>query len=74
MIGILSQVQIGGSPQLLFNDKSLLKKLESSCQELIFDLQEVALANVHFEGLIDNAEAVVILDVLPAAVAIGHDT
>lgn len=47
--------------------------LETPCQELILDLQEVAFAHVHFEGLVDDGEAQIVLDVLPAAVAVRDD-
>ena len=52
----------------------LLKELEPPCQELILDFQEIALAHVHLKGLIDDAETAVILDVLPPAVSVSHNT
>ena len=43
-------------------------------EELVLDLEEIALAHVHLEGLIDDCEAGVILNVLPSAVAVAHNT
>lgn len=73
MVGILRQVQVRGTPQLLFDNQSLLKELEATGQELVLDLQEVAFAHVHFEGLVDDGKAVVILDVLPAPISVSHN-
>jgi hypothetical protein len=47
--------------------------LESASEELVLDFQKVALANVHLERLIDDGKPDVVLDVLPPAVAVGHD-
>ena len=73
MICILSQIEISCPPELFLNDQSLLEKLEPSRQKLVLDLQEVALAHVHLEGLVDDGEARVVLHVLPAAVAVSYD-
>ena len=74
MICILSQIQVRCTPQLLLDDQSLLKELETAGQELIFDFQKVALAHIHFEGFVDDGEPVVVLDVLPTAVTMGHNS
>lgn len=47
--------------------------LETTRQEFILNLEEVPLAHVHFERLVDDGEAQVVLYVLPAAVAVRHD-
>ena len=43
-------------------------------EELVLDFEEVALAHVHLEGLVDDCEAGVILNVLPSAVAVTHNS
>ena len=73
MICILSQVQVRGTSELFFNNQSLLQKLEPTGQELILDLQEVAFAHVHLERLIDNAEPMIVLDILPATISMGDN-
>ncbi len=73
VVGVLGQVEVGGPTQLLLDDQRLLKQLEAPRKELVLDLQEVALAHVHLEGLVDDGEARVVLDVLPAAVAVDDD-
>ena len=47
----------------------LLYYLESSGQELILDLQEVAFSLFTQEWLIDDLESVVILNVLPSSIS-----
>ena len=74
MICILSQIQVRCTPQLLLDDQCLLKELETTGQELIFDFQKVALAHIHFEGFVYDGEPVVVLDVLPTAVTMGHNS
>ena len=74
MCCVLSEVEVSRSPQLLLDDKRLLEQLETSSQELVLDLEEVSFAHVHLEGLVDDAEPSVILDVLPSAVAVGHNS
>ena len=59
---------------MLLDNKSLLQQLESACQELVLDLQEVALAHVHLERLVDDGEPCVVLDLGPLTVAVTHDT
>lgn len=44
--------------------------LESTLEELVLDLDEVALALLRLEGLVDDGEAHVVLDVLVPAVAV----
>lgn len=39
--------------------------LKSSGQKLVFDLQKVTLAHVHFEWFVDNGETSVSLNILP---------
>lgn len=73
MVGVLGEVEIGSSPELLLDDEGLLQEFESASQELVLDLQEVALAHVHLEGLVDDCEARVVLDVLPAAVTVDDN-
>lgn len=74
MIGILGQVQVSSTSELLLDDQSLFQELESTSQELVLDLQEVAFAHVHFEWLIDDGEAHIILNILPTAVTVGDNT
>ena len=73
MISVLGQIEISCPPELFLNDQSLLEKFEPSSQKLVLDLQEVALANVHLEGLVDDDEARIVLHVLPPAVSVGYD-
>ena len=72
--GVLREIEVGRPPELLLDDEGLLEQLEPAGQELVLDLQEVALAHVHLERLVDDGEARVILDVLPATVAMGDDS
>ena len=44
--------------------------LKPSCQELILHLQEVPLVGLRLEGLVDDGELRVILDVLPPCVTV----
>lgn len=73
MIGILSEIQIRRSPELLFYDKSLLQEFEPSSQEFVFDLQEIPLSNIHLEGLVDDDEPWVRLNILPPPVSMSND-
>ena len=70
-LGVLREVEVRGTPQLLFDDERLLQQLEAAGQEFVLDLDEVALAGVHLERLVDDVETEVVLDVLPSAVAVG---
>ena len=73
-VWVLSQVEIRCSSQLLLYDKCLLQQFEASSKELVLHLKEVALALVGLERLVNNAECCdVILDVLPASVAMTND-
>ena len=63
----------GGSPQLFLNDKRLLQQLEPAGQKLVFDLQKVSFAHIHLEGLIDDTEPSIVLDVLPPTVTMCHN-
>ena len=45
--GVLGEVEVGGPPELLLDDQRLLQQFEPPGQELVLDLQEVALAYVH---------------------------
>lgn len=45
--------------------------LEPPGQELVLDLQEVASVHLAFEGLVEDGELHVVLDVLPAGVAVS---
>ena len=74
MVGVLGEVEEGRPPELLLDDERLLEQLEPARQELVLDLQEVALAHVHLERLVDDSEARVILDVLPATVTMGDNS
>ena len=74
MGSVLGEVAVSGPPELLLDDQRLLQQLEPPGQELVLDLQEIALAHVHFEGLIDDAEPMIILDVLPATITMSHNT
>ena len=74
MVAVLGQVEVGRPSQLLLDDQGLLQKLEPPSKKLVLDLQEVALAHVHLEGLIDDREPRIVLDILPAAVAVSHNT
>ena len=47
MGSVLGEVEVGGPPELLLDDKRLLQQLEPPGQELVLDLKEVALAYVH---------------------------
>lgn len=47
--------------------------LKTPRQEFVLNLKEVALADVHLEGLVDDGEAQVILYVLPSSVTVSHD-
>ena len=73
MISILGKVQVRSSSQLFFNDQGLFKQLEPAGQELVLDLQEVALAHVHLKGLIDDGETVIVLDILPTTIAVSDN-
>lgn len=44
--------------------------LESACQEFVLHLQVVAFVHLGFEGLVEDGVARVVLDVLPASVAV----
>ena len=55
-------------------ESHLLEKLEPPGQELVLDFEEVSFAHVHLEGLVDDREPGVVLNVLPAAVAVSYDT
>lgn len=44
--------------------------LEPPCQELVFHLQVVAFVHLSLEGLIEYGIARVVLDVLPARIAV----
>ena len=46
--------------------------LKSSCQELIFDLKEVAFSLFALEWFVDNLESCIILNVLPSTVPVTH--
>ena len=72
MIGVLSEVEVCRPPQLLLDDERLLQKLEPPGQELVLDLKEISFAHVHLEWLVDDGEAGVVLDVLPAPVAVDN--
>ena len=73
MVGILRQVQVRCTSQLLLDDQSLLQEFESSGQKLVFDFQKVAFAHVHLERFVDDGKSVVVLDVLPAAISMGDN-
>ena len=47
MGSVLGEVEVSGPPELLLDDQRLLQQLEPPGQELVLDLQEVALAYVH---------------------------
>lgn len=47
--------------------------LESSRQELVLDLQEIALALFTLERFIDDLEPMVVLDILPPTIAMTED-
>lgn len=51
----------------------MMSHLKPPGQELVLDLKEVTLADIHLEGLVDDGESDVVLDVLPAAIAMGHN-
>lgn len=46
--------------------------LESPGQELVLNLQEVASVHLALEGLVEDGELDVVLDVLPAGVAVSE--
>lgn len=46
--------------------------LEPPGQELVFNLQEVASVHLALEGLVEDGELDVVLDVLPAGVAVSR--
>ena len=71
--GVLCEIQICGSSKLLLNDKRLLQQLKSSRQKLVFNLEEVSLSDIHLEGFVYDAEAAIVLYVLPPAIAVSHD-
>ena len=45
--------------------------LEAACEELVLHLQEVSLRGFALEGLVDDPEGAVVLDVRPARVAVA---
>ena len=51
----------------------MVTNLESPGEELILDLQEVALGLLALEGFVDDREADIVLDILPSAVAVLDD-
>ena len=73
VVAVLGQVQVGGPSKLFLDDQRLLQELEPPGKELVLDFQEVTLAHVHLEGLVDDGEAWVVLHVLPAAVPVSND-
>lgn len=51
---------------------SNISYLEPSSQELVLDFQEVAPVHLPFEWLVEDGEPHVVLDVLPAGVAVSE--
>ena len=49
----------------------LLAYLEPASQEFVLELKVVALALVHFEGLVEDGVGWIVLDVLPATIAVS---
>ena len=43
VVGVLGEVEIGGSAKLFLNHERLLQKLETTSQELVLDFQKVTL-------------------------------
>jgi len=43
MAGVLGEIKVGRPPQLFLDDQRLFQQLEAPGQELVLDLQEVAL-------------------------------
>lgn len=74
VIGILSEVQVSGSSQLLLDHQRLLEQLETSGEEFVLHLQEVSFALICFKRFIDNHERDVILHVLPPAITVLDDS
>ena len=73
VISVLSEIKIGRSAKLLFNDQSLFQQFESASQKFILNLEEVAFAHVHFERFVDDGESRVILNILPTTVTVSND-
>lgn len=47
--------------------------LKSAGEELVLDLKEVSLANIHLERLVDDGKTNVVLNVLPTTIAVGDN-
>lgn len=52
-----------------FMSRHVVSYLEAAGQELVLHLQEVALVGLRLEGLVDDSELGIVLDVLPPCIA-----